>query len=39
MVNAPHFIAVVRAGATFVNGSSSNGPTIKINKEGVGQAA
>jgi hypothetical protein len=32
-VNAPHLVPLVRAGAVFVNGNSSNDPTTKSNKE------
>jgi hypothetical protein len=30
-VNAPHLVALVRAGATFVNGNSSNDPMNTLN--------
>ena len=35
MVNAPHLVALVRAGALFVNGKPSNDPETKIKKEAI----
>ena len=32
-VNAPHLVALVRAGATFINGNSPSGPARKAGKK------
>ena len=39
MVNAPHLVALVRAGATFVNGKLVERPTDQDQQQGGQQAA